>query len=583
MPNADNHPDQPANASAAQKSAASVRPRALGGLGLLLRIHIRIVSNAVLQATRERPYKIAVSILSIVLIWIGMYEMLVQTFKIVNKPVLEGIVATPLIFTFFFLALSAMLAFSTAILAYGGLFRRPESSYLMAGPFLPRDVVILRYIESLVLASWSLALLGLPLMMAIAGTRGDHAWTFFPLFIGLFLLFIPMPGALGMLLAWLVAMVFPKTPRRTIVLVAILIAAVGGWWLYDAFASPASYADWLQNFYDRVGLIQNAILPHMWVSKGLTSAMQGQTGQAAFYLYVTAANALFASVVVVAIISRSFSRAFGRAQSSGARSVRRRGRGIQVFSDILFAYLPSRQRMLATKDLKTFLRDPLQWSQMAILIGLLALYVANVQRLWTDLNQPNLQVLIAFLNLTAVCLILATFTSRFVFPIVSLESQQLWLLGLLPLSRSQMILGKFLFALTITLAAALGVMGISVLRLELPGPLAGAHLITSVAACIGLCGVSIGMGARMPVLHERNPARIAGGFGGTVSLMLSVCLMVATLVAMGIMSVQASRTGLGDTVTPSMIAWVAVVVLINVAGAAVALVVGIRHFQRMEC
>ena len=69
-------------------------------------------------------------------------------------------------------------------------------------------------------------------------------------------------------------------------------------------------------------------------------------------------------------------------------------------------------------------------------------------------------------------------------PIVSLESQQLWLLGLLPLSRTQMILGKFLFALTITLAAALGVMGISVLRLQLSGPLAGAHLIASVAACL---------------------------------------------------------------------------------------------------
>jgi ABC-2 type transport system permease protein len=474
-----------------------------------------------------------------------------------------------------------MLAFSTAILAYGGLFRRSESAYLVAGPFLPRDIIILRYIESLVLASWSLALLGLPLMIAVAYVF-DEPWTFYPLFLGLFLLFIPMPGALGMLLAWFVAIVFPKTPRRIILLVAILLAAVAGWWLYSILVSPTSSSDWLQNFYDRVALVQSAVLPHTWVSKGINYAIQGQSAQAAFYLFITLANALFASVVAVTIIAGGFTRAFARAQVSGARSIHRAGKFLRLAADVLFAYLPERQRLLAGKDLKTFLRDPLQWSQMAILIGLLALYVSNVQRLWTDLAEPSLQVLIAFLNLTAVCLILATFTSRFVFPIVSLESQQLWLLGLLPLSRAQMVLGKFLFALTITLAAAVAVMGISVLRLQLPGPLAGAHIIAGMAACVGLCGVSIGMGARMPVLHERNPARIAGGFGGTVSLLLSVALMVVSLVAMGVMSIQATRTGFGDTITASMVAWVVLVVLINVLAAAAALIVGIRHFRRLE-
>ncbi len=575
------HSEQSARLAATRRGALAVAPP-LGGIRLLLRIHLQIVLNTVRQAARERPYKIALSAVSVLLIWLGMYELLVQTFRIVNKFMLEGIVATPLIFTFFFLALSAMLAFSTAILAYGGLFRRPESLYLMAGPFFPREVVILRYVESLILASWSLALLGVPLMLAVARSIPQPG-LFYPIFIGLFLMFIPLPGALGMLLAWMAAMFFPKTPRRVIILIAVVLAALSVWWLYGVLATPASYADWLQHFYDRVSLVQSAVLPHTWVSKGITSAMQGQMTQAAFYLFVTTANALFASVVAIGLISGSFTRAFARAQVSGARSIRRRGRVLQAVSEVLFAYLPRRQRLLATKDLKTFVRDPLQWSQMAILIGLLALYVANVQRLWTDLAQPSLQVLIAFLNLTAVCLILATFTSRFVFPIVSLEGQQLWLLGLLPLSRTHMIVGKFLFALTITLVAALAVMGISILRLQLPGPLAGAHLVASVAACVGLCGVSIGMGARMPVFNERNPARIAGGFGGTVSLLLSVALMVASLVAMGIMSLQASRTGSGDTLTASMVAWVTLVVILNAIGAAVALIVGIRHFNRMEC
>jgi len=236
---------------------------------LLGRLYLRLLSNILRQMLREQPLKLIGSTLSILLIWVGLYVLLVETFKIVRKPVLEGIVATPLIFTFFFLALSAMLAFSSAILAYGGLFRRPESAFLLTSPLHPRDMVVMRYLESLALASWSLLLMGLPLMMAIARIF-DEPWTFYPLFLGLFVLFIPLPGSLGLLLAWLIAMTFPKTPRRAIVLIAALLAVIGGWWIWNIIHAPVSSADWLQNFYDRVALVQNACLPHTWVSRALT-------------------------------------------------------------------------------------------------------------------------------------------------------------------------------------------------------------------------------------------------------------------------------------------------------------------------
>ncbi len=552
------------------------------GVALLFRLRLALLRNWFYQTVRDRPLKVIGTAASIVLIWAGLYILFVQTFRLVRRDVLEGIVATPLIFTFFFLALTGMLAFSNAILCYGGLFRRAESAYLLTTPLLPRDLVIVRYMESLILSSWSLVLLGFPLMTAMAITF-DEPWIFYPLFLGLFLLFIPLPGALGLLLAWLVVMVFPKTPRRAMIFVAALLAAVGGWWLYGIATAPVTSSIWLKHFYDRVSVIQNAVLPHTWVSKGINHAVQRQPGAASFYLFVTLANALFASVVAVAVVSRGLMPAFARAQSSGARGVRRAGRVLAWTAELLFAYLPRRQRLLAAKDLKSFFRDPLQWSQMAILFGLLALYVSNVQRLWTDLADPRLQLLIAFLNLTAVSLILATFTSRFVFPLVSLDGQQLWLLGLLPLRRSRLITAKFLYAVTITLLTALVVMAASVVRLGLSRPLAVAHLVSISAICVGLCGVSVGMGARMPVFHERNPARIAGGFGGTISLLVSVALVVVSLAGMGVMSARAVDAGFGDTLTPPMLAWLIAVIVLNAAAAAACLAVGIRHFNRVQC
>lgn len=552
------------------------------GVLLLLQLRLVLLRNQLRQAMQHRPVRLIGSIVSIVLIWVGLYVLLVYTLRQVRKPVLEGIVATPLIFTFFFLAMTCMLAFSSAILSYGGLFRRQESAYLLAGPLRPRDVVIVKYLESLVLSSWSLILLGLPLMMAMARTF-DEPLGFYPLFLGLFLLFIPLPGALGLLLAWVAAVVFPKTPRRMIILLGVLVGGAGAWWMRDLARSPMTSARWLTDFYDRVSLVQGAMLPHTWVSKGINHALQGQIPEAVFYLFVTLANALFASFLAVGIVSHGFMAAFDRAQGSGARGARRTGRFIAWVAEVLFAYLPWRQRMLAAKDLKSLCRDPLQWSQMAILIGLLALYVSNVQQLWSDFDDPKLKLLIAFLNQTAVSLILATFTNRFVFPLVSLEGQQLWLLGLLPISRGRIILAKFLYALTVTILAGVGVMAVSAYKLGLARPLAAAHIVSIIAICVGLCGVSIGIGARMPIFNERNPARIAGGFGGTVSLLTSIALVVVSLVGMGMMSARAIGADFGATFSSSMMIWLGAVVGVNLLTAATAMGIGMRHFARMEC
>ena len=57
-----------------------------------------------------------------------------------------------------------------------------------------------------------------------------------------------------------------------------------------------------------------------------------------------------------------------------------------------------------------------------------------------------------------------------------------------------------------------------------------ANGVVIAAVCVGLCGLSVGLGARFAVLDERNPARIAGGVGGTINLIASVvfvCLVLA--------------------------------------------------------
>ena len=54
--------------------------------------------------------------------------------------------------------------------------------------------------------------------------------------------------------------------------------------------------------------------------------------------------------------------------------------------------------------------------------------------------------LTSFLNLGAASMTLATICSRFIFPMISLEGQRFWILGLAPIARRQIMWSKFYFA-----------------------------------------------------------------------------------------------------------------------------------------
>ena len=61
----------------------------------------------------------------------------------------------------------------------------------------------------------------------------------------------------------------------------------------------------------------------------------------------------------------------------------------------------------------------------------------------------------------------STFTSRFVFPMMSLEGSQMWLVGLWPMSRERVLWAKFCYALAVTSVAAMTVTFLSIRALDL--------------------------------------------------------------------------------------------------------------------
>ena len=52
------------------------------------------------------------------------------------------------------------------------------------------------------------------------------------------------------------------------------------------------------------------------------------------------------------------------------------------------------------------------------------------------------------------------------------------------------------------------------------------HQLLCLCLGVGLSALSVGLGARLPNLRELSPARIAAGFGGTLTLILSAIFVI---------------------------------------------------------
>ena len=199
---------------------ASIGP---SSFGVLVSLRWALLRNMLRQALADWPLKFMVSAAFVSVIWVGLFVLFDQIFRYFDYQTLEAAVVIPVIFNIFFLSLLILLAFSNAVLAYGSLFSQAEPGFLLAAPVPPVQLVLIKYLETLFFASWSLLLLGVPLMMAAARQGPSQSWVFFPLFIAFFLFFVPIPGALGLVLAWLCGRFFPRRGERMLLLTGGLL------------------------------------------------------------------------------------------------------------------------------------------------------------------------------------------------------------------------------------------------------------------------------------------------------------------------------------------------------------------------
>jgi ABC-2 type transport system permease protein len=181
------------------------------------------------------------------------------------------------------------------------------------------------------------------------------------------------------------------------------------------------------------------------------------------------------------------------------------------------------------KDFRTFRRDPTQWVVLTLFGGLMLFGASNFRQYYAaDLGIMD-KYAISLTNLGGTAILLCAGLSRFVFPLISLEGRKFWILGLTPLSRDQILWGKFAFAATGSLLVAETLILVSDVLLGVPWQGLLLHAVAVAVIALGLSALNVGLGAYLPNFRETDPSKIVVGFGGTVNMVVGLAFLVAVI------------------------------------------------------
>jgi len=564
------------------------------------RMRVRLVRTVLTQAFRQARFRVTTVAGLTVFLWSTLFWLFTDAFRFLDSAIPSPDLhdqTVQIVFGTFFVTLMVMLMFSAAIILYSTVFKGRDIPLLLTLPGRAERVFLNKFQEAILMSSWAFLLLGSPMLLSY-GIVGKAPWYFYVMLIPFLVAFTYIPAGIGAVTCLVVVYRLPNVRWHVLGIVAMVVVAGGlmtAWSLLSAPASNLLTPQWFQNMLDRLRITQYRLLPSWWLSAGLFEATRREASQSVLFLALMISNALFFRQAAIWTAAALYRPAFSRLHGRRTSQKRTRAHWSDRAAARLSAFASKPVQVLMIKDLRLFRRDPVQWSQLLIFTGLLALYFLNIRRFSYDVYYVNWVNLVSFLNVSVVGLLLSTFTTRFIFPMVSLEGRRFWILGLLPIHRDTILWSKFAFAVGASIVPSSLLILLSDAMLGVAPLVLASHQLTCLVLCFGLSGIAVGLGAKLPSLREESPSRIAAGFGGTLNLVLSTLYILAVVLLTAVpcpFYLGAHSSGIGDVLGgfTRLQTWIEIWFLAGTLGSlalgliatVVPLVVGLRAFRRLE-
>jgi ABC-2 type transport system permease protein len=506
----------------------------MGGIARLLGPRVRGLYN---QWKRAGGGMRAASLLFLLFgltFWVGLFFLMHWLIGAFHQVEVFGPILTRKLMELLLLGMFGMLCFSNTVTGLSTFYLSRDLELVLSLPVPRWQFHFARLIDTMAQSSWMVVVFGMPVFLAY-GIHYDAGMVYYALLALVLPCFVAIPVSIGVIVASLLVTMFPARRIRellvftgvlALVFVVVMLRVFRPERLVDAsnFESVAAYVAELQT---PVPLL----VPPAWASELLIDGLQGRPPS------WIALGLLISGAIAITGIGRWITEALydaGRSRSQEASVARLARAGwLDWVLNAVTRPLSQQQAAIVIKDVKTFIRDPGQWSQLLLVGSIVVISLVSVAALPVDVVRGpwmgTFRNVLAFGVLGLVGFVMAALAARFQFTAVSLEGRAWWVLRSSPITARQYMWAKVLPGLVpmILVGELLAVASTWILG---AGPFLMAVAVgTAFFMGLGISGIAVGMGAVFPDFKVDSAARVAAGPAGVLFMVVSLCLVFGVI------------------------------------------------------
>jgi ABC-2 type transport system permease protein len=491
------------------------------------------------------------------------------------------------------LSFFSILIFSNIITALSVFFMSDELQLVMPTPYDADELYLSKLAETVINSSWMVALFSLPVFLSYGIIFTQDAAYYCMVLLTLIPLFI-ISGALGTAVALGLVKSFPARRLKDIFFLLALFLFVGLYSMFR-FMKPERLVDpdIFITVIDYLSVLKapaSPFLPSQWITDVLSAFLFQKQGEDPIFSFACLWSTALAFIVMLGWCFRCiFFDAWSKAQEAKSIRVKRWSFFNRVL-DAVLAPLEPPLRAVVDKDIRSFLRDTAQWSQLFILLAIIVIYLYNFSVLPLDkspIPTRQLQNILSFLNLGLAGFVITAVAVRFAFPAISLEGESFWIIKSSPLGLRGLIRCKFWTncLLLSVLAEVLIICSNWLLGVDRVMMLLSAG--TVLLMTFGITSLGIGIGSAFPRFRYENIAQIPTGFGGLVYMMLAMlfCVLIVMVEALPL-QMYLTAAAAGQTLRPGQWGIIAgcfvFICALSAAACIVPMKIGLYRLSRIE-
>ncbi len=438
-----------------------------------------------------------------------------------------GVILSLKIFQMAWITIFAMLIFSSMVTAVSTMYLSSDNEIILASPVRSDEIYLMRFITTMLGTSWMVLIFSLPVFGAYAKVF-QAGLLFWPLL----LLAVPtmalIASAIAMLLTVVLVYFFPARRTKDIILYLSLLFGILLYLIFrlmrpEDLVNPDKYGEFIE-YFSAISVPASSWLPAGWSANLLsTYLLDRKVDWLLVGLLVTTPQVLYFAGEMA--MKRWFMAGFTKSQESFGGHMRFRPT----------RRFPACWAWIFRKELKYFLRDSSEWSQLFMIGALIVVYLYNFKVLPLDrapMPTVYLTNLIAFTNIGLVGFMAASLAARFVYPSLGGERGAFYLIGSAPLSLERFLLYKYLFYLPPFTLLTLLLVVVSNRLLDIHGPMLWISLFLSLVTTWTTVAMALGFGTWFVDFKSEN--RVAAMGPGAILFLFSAILYQLSIIGLGI-------------------------------------------------